>query len=489
MTTGSTGALEAIEALVDEGTFKPHVFDLNSRDPLGFPGYMDAVLDARNQTGLGESVTSGPATIGRYDVEIAAFDFRFLGGSMGEAAGEILARSIERAVEREVPFILRTATGGARMQEGMRSLIQMPKVVVARLALSDAHLPFIALLAHPTTGGVLASLGALADVTVAEAGATVGFAGPRVAERFMGKPLSEDSHKAESAITYGLVDEVVDPEEMQEHIATALLTLAPDQPREVEAPEEAIGMRESDAWATVTAARAPDRTLNHELLLEAADTMIVLRGDRAGTDDPALDVAIIRNSGRKAMVIALDRERAPGPGAYRKARRALDIAARLRLPVVTLIDTRGADPSEESESGGIAWEIARLFERMLTVPVPTLGIVTGEGGSGGALAFAATDVLLAYELSFFSVIGPEFAAEILWRDSTKAMDAARMLKLTAHDLVDLGIADGLLAEPLGGASVKRAIAYHLGRLLERSSDGEDLGAARRRKWRETYGDR
>lgn len=480
--------IDLTEGLIDEGSWQPIEDGLASRDPLGFPGYQAALSAAKEKAEADESVRAGAATIGRYKVELACFEFAFIGGSMGEVSGERLARAMERAAERGVPFVLRTATGGARMQEGMRSLIQMPKVVAARIALGYAKQPFIAIFGNPTTGGVLASLGALADVIVAEAGATVGFAGPRVAERFMGKPLSEDSHVAESALSFGLVDEVVDPEELKEYIATILLTLAPDQPRELEPPVEALGMRDADAWDTVQAARSGERELNHQLLLEAVDTMIVLRGDRAGAEDPSLDVALARIAGRRALILALDRERSPGPAAYRKARRAIRTAERLGIPIVTLIDTRGADPSEDSESGGIAWEIARLFEAMLTVPVPTLGIVTGEGGSGGALAFGATDLLYAYELSFFSVIGPELAAEILWRAPDRAEEAARMLKLTAHDLVDLGIADGLLPEPLDSQSLRSAIAYHLAR-LEESYGAGDPSPQRRDRWRNTYGDR
>jgi acetyl-CoA carboxylase alpha subunit len=241
-----------------------------------------------------------------------------------------------------------------------------------------------------------------------------------------------------------------------------------------------------DPWDVVSAARSKDRPLNHELLLETVDTMVVLRGDRAGTEDPALDAAIVRVAGRKAMVLALDRERAPGPGAYRKARRALDIAERLGIPVVTLIDTRGADPSEDSEAGGIAWEIAQLFKAMLELKVSSMAVVTGEGGSGGALAFGCTDLLLAYERSFFSVIGPELAAEILWRDSSRAEEAARTLRLTAQDLLNLGIADALIPEPLDSGSLRTTIAYHLDRLRGRSGD---LAAARQQRWRATYDDR
>jgi acyl-CoA carboxylase subunit beta len=476
---------EGILDLIDDGSFQPHNDPIGTSDRLGFPGYADQLSDLDDADGDG-AVLTGSATLARFDIELAVFDFTFFGGSMGEIAGERLARAMERAAKRGVPFVLHTKTGGARMQEGMRALIQMPKVVAARLTLAASGQPMVGVLGHPTTGGVLASLAALSDVTVAEAGATIGFAGPRVAESFMGKSLSENSHRAESALAFGLVDEVVESDELQEHLATLLMTLAPDQPRATDEVSAPGGTKPNDAWEVVTAARSTERVLNHELLLETVDTMVVLRGDRAGREDPALDTAIVRIAGRKACVLALDRERAPGPGAYRKAQRVLDIAGRLGIPVVTLIDTRGADPSEDSEAGGIAWEIAQLFRAMLEVQVPTLAILTGEGGSGGALAFGCTDVLLAYEQSFFSVIGPELAAEILWRDSGRAQEAARALRLTAHDLLDLEIADELLPEPLDSGSLRATIAYHLDRLQE---DPGDRAATRQRRWRNTYGDR
>ncbi len=184
------------------------------------------------------------------------------------------------------------------------------------------------------------------------------------------------------------------------------------------------------------------------------------------------------------ILLALDRTHLPGPGAFRKARRCLEVAARLRLPVVTLVDTPGADPSELSEASGIAWEIAATFDAMLSAPVPILSIVTGEGGSGGALAFAAGDRLLIYEHAIFSVIGPEAAAAILWRDADKAPHAARSLKPTAHRLLDLGIADAVLAEPPDGRSLAKIVAYHLDAMSNRH---DDIVAARRARWRNAGG--
>jgi acetyl-CoA carboxylase carboxyl transferase subunit beta len=420
-------------------------------------------------------VVAGSARIGGIDVEIAAFDFSFFGGSMGEVTGERLAAAMERAMSREVPFLLRTATGGARMQEGMRSLVQMPKVVSARIALGDAGQPFIAVLGHPTTGGVLASVAALADVTVAEAGATIGFAGPRVAERFTGTPLPDGSHSANSAYAAGLIDELVSSGDAHSYVAGVLKVLGPDGPAPVD-PPPSEDSADIDPWDLVQLVRSPGHPKGPDLVRAAADSFVELRGDRSGAEDPAVFAALARVAGRKVLAIALDRDHHPGPHGFRKARRCLDIATRLRIPVITLVDTRGADPSAPSEAGGIAWEIARLFEAMLRAPVPILSFVTGEGGSGGALAFATSDKLIAFDRSIFSVIGPEGAAEILWRDGARASEAAAALRLTATDLLNLGIAD----EVVPGTATPEAIRYAIAAQL---NDVTGDGAARRRRWR------
>jgi acetyl-CoA carboxylase carboxyl transferase subunit beta len=463
--------------LIDEGSFRVASDTLVTGDPISFPDYEASLEATRTSSGVDESVSAGAATIDGHDVEIAGVDFSFLGGSMGEVAGERVANAIDRAIERGVPFVLRAASGGARMQEGMRSLIQMPKLVAARLALADAHLPYLAVLGDPTTGGVLASVGALADVTIAETGATVGFAGPRVVKAMTGAAPSSSSHNAGAALGNGMVDAVVRIEEVHTFLGSVLEVLATDVAEGSTTPVDASS--ELDPWDAVEAARSSERPTGPELARAIGAPAVVLRGDRAGKDDNAVYALLTRIRGRRALVLALDRALSPGPAGFRKARRCLTLASRLDIPVVTLVDTRGADPAEESEAGGIAWEIAALFEAILSAPVPVVSVVTGEGGSGGALAFASGDALLVYDSAIFSVIGPEAAAAILWRDTERAPEAARALKLTATELKRLGIADAILAEPPSGKSLADAVAYH----LDRIGSATDLAARRRSRWR------
>lgn len=464
--------------LADKDTFTPEHDALGTHDPLGFEGYAPEHERAREESRTDESLVYGAAQIGGTDVEMAAFNFSFFGGSMGEVAGERLARAMERAVERNVTFVLRTETGGARMQEGMRSLIQMPKVVAARIEMGNAGIPFIAVLGHPTTGGVLASIAGLADVTVAEAGATIGFAGPRVAKAFTGEELPEGSHTATFAYANGMVDELLSAGDAPSYVSHVLKVLAPDQPEAVEEPRGPGDPEEIEAWPLVEKVRSGAHPKASSLGRSMAETMVELRGDRTGSDDPAILTAFARVAGRRVLVIAHDRDHSPRPEGYRKARRCLEIAGRLRLPVVTLIDMRGADPSSSSEAGGIAWEIAALFERMLRMPVPVYAVVTGEGGSGGALAFAVADRLAAFEVSYFSVIGPEGAAQILWRDVNRAPEAAEKLRLTPSELLSMGVIDEVLQGVASPDVIRRWLATNLDAVVP-----EDLARARRRRWR------
>jgi acyl-CoA carboxylase subunit beta len=481
-------AARTIEVLTDAHTFIAADDTARSRDPLRWPGYARALQIAAERSRNKESLVSGAAALAGSKFELAVFDFSFIAGSMGEVAGERLARALERAVEKRTPFVLVTSTGGARVQEGMVSLIQMPKVVAARVELANANVPLIAVLQNPTTGGVLASIAGLADIAAAVQGAILGFAGPRVVERFTGSPVANTSHTARSAFVCGLVDALIAPDERREWLHTVLSTFAADRPQPAPPPNSASpAQAEMDSWESVESARSPERPTGPQLARTVSDGIVEIRGDRAGGDDQALFAAVGRMAGRRVIVLAFDRRLAPGPRAFRKATRALRLAGRLALPVVTIIDTRGADPSSASEGGGIAWAIAEALEAIMSAPVPVVAVVTGEGGSGGALALAAGDVLLAYESSIFSVIDPEAAAEILWRDGGRAKEAAELLKPRASDLLGLGIADDLLAEPLNSETLGRAVAYHLELLSTDGRSGAERARSRRKRWRGSLG--
>ena len=471
-------ATEWIDLVLDRGWSECDA-GLAAADPLGFPGY--AARDAKN-----ESVVTADGSIAGTPVVAISFAFEVFGGSMGVASGEKIARAFERAVDRRAAVIALTASGGARMQEGMVALAQMPKTIVARRSLTSAGLPFLAYLRDPTTGGVYASFASLADVLWAEPGATVGFAGPRVAAQV--DPLPEGSHTAEFSLANGLIDGIVAPEELRAAAGLFLhATLGPDAPIATRATiDTAVG--DTNAWQQVQRARDPARPSGRAIVEALVDGFVELRGDRAGVDDVGVVAGVGRIGGRRCGIVALDRTRPTAPG-FRKAYRLLRFAGALGVPLVTFIDTPGADPSSESEAQGIARTIATAFRTVLEHPGPSVAVVTGEGGSGGALSLAACDRILICENAIFSVIPPEAAAAILKRDDVDRV--AQELKPTAKDLIELGLADALIPEPPRGAhedpeAALRMIGEAVGASLAGLSAAPpaDRLAVRRRRWRD-----
>jgi acyl-CoA carboxylase subunit beta len=441
-------------------------------DPLGFPGYAGKLRTARADGD--ESVDVGLAELAGLPVVVALGRFAFLGGSMGGVHGERIARAMAVARDRGLPFLAVTASGGARMQEGMVALTQMSRAAEGVRALREAGLPVLAHFRHPTTGGVHASYGALADVILADAGATIGFAGPRVVEAFTGERVgfagprggrspdvipAEESHTAGAALHGGLVDELVEPGRARGRLEAWLRLLHPAT-RDGALPDldhVAEPVVHHDAWDAVQRARQADRPSARDLLATVFDEHLELRGDRAGEDDPAAVGAVARLGDRTVVVIGIDRRgRAAGrrrrPGqptaaGYRKLRRVAELAQRWRRPLVALIDTPGADPSGVSDRAGLAVAIAETFVAVLAVQAPTVAVVTGEGGSGGALALGPVDRLLMQDDAVFEVIAPEGAASILLRDPARAEEVAGWLAPTSADLRRLGIVDRVVPGP------------------------------------------
>lgn len=451
MTSPPSTARAWIEHLLDPG-WTLLFEDIVSTDPLSFPWYRQQLERAREQTGGSDSVLVGEGTIhGEHDLDVVvvAFEFGFLGGSMGVATGERIARAFERAAEARKPLIALIATGGVRMQEGMAALAQMPATLIARARLADAHRPFLAYLRNPTTGGVLASFASSADLIWAEPGATIGFAGPRIVEAQTGESVT-DSHTAEHALAAGLLDQIVAPTDLKNMLIALRWLQRGSHARVPEPPPEPA--RALGGWEALGRARDPARRA-----LDRTGGMLPMR-----SADPAVHCGFTQIGGANVVAIVLDASqpvrpagkhedptvisaRPIPPRAYRDARHAMRVAARLDLPIVTFIDTAGADPRSPAEREGIAREIALTYRALLEAPVPTVACVTGEGSSGGALAFAACDRVLIQRDAVFCVIAPEAAASILGRDDVA--DLAEQLKIGAHDLRALGLADLVVDEP------------------------------------------
>lgn len=446
-------ARERIASLFD--SFASFDHQLTAEDPISFPGYPSEREAAATQTGESEAVVTGVATIGDRQVVAAVFEFGFMGGSMSRAVGDRIEKAMEEAEQRRISFLAVTSSGGARMQEGMAALSQMPRTVAASARLAKAGIPRIAILCHPTTGGVYASFASLSDFIAAEKGATIGFAGPRVVEAMTGAKLPEGSHTAEEALEFGLVDSVLTANQMKPWLASLLAILTETAtvdtpPRKVQTPSASP----RSAWDLYLSIRSDDRPGPGAFLEAISEEMFVLHGDRMGSDDPAISIGLAKSSGQTFCFATMGRG-SPTASGFRKARRAIELAGRLGLPLLTVIDTSGADPSHSSEYSGLAGEIARTFEAMIACPSRTVCLVSGEGGSGGALALAPADVLVMDEESVFSVIAPEGAAAILYRDATRAGEVAEALRPTPQDLESLGIIDTVVrsqdAEWLGPA--------------------------------------
>ncbi|HEX2577597.1 MAG TPA: carboxyl transferase domain-containing protein [Aquihabitans sp.] len=417
--------------------------DLRSGDPLGFPGYLDKLAGLDH-----ESVHTGLAD----GFVLIEGDFDVIGGSMGLVHGEKVVRAYDRAVEARLPVVLVTRSGGARMQEGMVALVQLARTAAAARRHAAAGLLSVAVHRSPTTGGVLASYGSLADLRVAEAGATVGFAGPRVVEQTTGEAVDDRSHTAETAFAAHLVDAVAGGDELLAWVEGALGT----RPTPLRAYRPPTPLRnrptgddatpESGAWAEVRAARAMGRPTGIHVAAATTSSWTELG---TGTDLALRTALATTTAGDRVVVVAFDRYAAggrPGPAGYRLAQRGIELAGRLGLPIVAFVDTPGADAAPAAENDGIAGEIARTFAAMAEAPVPTVSVCVGEGGSGGALALASTDRLLLQEHAVFSVIAPEGAAAILERDASRAAEVAERLRLTSSDLDELGIVDAVVPD-------------------------------------------
>ena len=464
---GPLSAVERVQLLLDEDSFEETHHGLVSVDPLGFSDlqpYRDRVLAARAKTGLTEAALTGRGRIHGHEVVLAVVDFGFLGGSMGSVVGEKIALAFEDAIDRHVPIVTVVATGGARMQEGMLSLVQMAKTAAAARRAHDAHIPYISILTHPTTGGIYASFATQGDIIFAEPGALIGFAGPRVIKG-VAKAGTEDqalrSHSAEFLLERGFVDDIVERTRQRNTLATVLRLISAGEQRV--APPSVPHLPDSRAtdaaWDAVQVARHPDRPTTLDYLRRISPQFIELRGDRAFTDDPAVVAGLGEIGGRGVIFVGLERghdddHRRGGqalPEGYRKALRMMRLAERFKCPLITFVDTPGAFLGIESEERGLAAALSECMAEMSALQVPVVSAIIGEGGSGGALALGVADRVLMQEHAIYSVIAPEGAAAILYRDVARAPEVAEALKITAADCRKLGVADVLVPEPAGGA--------------------------------------
>ena len=467
-----------IRMVADPHTFEPWFSDTPVRNPLDFQGYEEKLAQAREKTGLDEAVTVGRCKVFGESIMLGICDSRFLMASMGQAVGEKITSAIERATEEGLPVFLFCCSGGARMQEGIISLMQMAKTSAAIQRHGQAGLLYATVLTDPTTGGVTASFAMLGDVIMAEPGALIGFAGPRVIRQTIGQELPEGFQTAE--FLPGTDFHFVPSEILREQAAKG-------------SPK--------DAWDKVKAVRKMERPQACDYMEYIFDQFVEAHGDRAFRDDPAIIGGIGFLAGQPVTVIAEHKGRdikdcqrcnfgMPMPEGYRKALRLMKQAEKFNRPIISFVNTSGAFCGIEAEERGQGEAIARCLLEMSSLKVPVLSIVIGEGGSGGALATAVGNEVWMLENATYSILSPEGFASILWKDSSRAREASEIMHITAQDLKKLGVVEKIIPE-FGGADKSTAEAIG-GCLKEQIRDflerfqgmtGEQIAAHRYERFR------
>ena len=478
-------AEEVLSSLVDQNSFTAGEQVQAQDDPLGWAEpkpYAAELQDVRAKTGIPCGVMWGTGEIGRVKVVLAANDVRFFLGSMGIREAATLSRCMEAAMRERLPLIWIARGSGVRLQEGTYALTAIAQVLSVRNALAAEGSFLITIASDPLFGGM--TLCAMqADVVLAVAGARVGFAGARVIRMFEKMPFPEEFQTASYAFANGQVDEVVRPDKLRNRLADLLRTVSRGKHHGNPMPEAASaspgdGYR---AWEYVERARSKKKPATREIIASVFEGFFQLRGDRINGDDPAVLGGIARIGNRPVMIIGHDTARdtegmarhnfamAHAAG-HRKAIRLVRLANRIGLPIVTLIDTPGACPDVRGEAEGLGGVMGALLCEMLAAKVPTVSVILGEGGSGGAAVFAGVDSLIMTDASYYTVVSPEGAAAIVWKDPDKAIDAAEALKLTPHDLLKAGLVDAVVTcEPSVEATATRLRAAILRGLEESAS--------------------
>lgn len=493
-------AQKRIEFLTEADSFEEWDTGLSTENPLHMIGYPDKIKALQDKTKLDEAVITGKARIGENEVALMVMDGRFLMASMGEVVGEKIARGVERATKEKLPVIIFTCSGGARMQEGMTSLMQMAKTSAALKRHSDAGLLYITVLTDPTTGGVTASFAMLGDIILAEPKALIGFAGPRVIEQTIHKKLPKGFQRSEFLLKHGFIDKIVERKDMKtvleqiltmhrlttkhsgivkntgavSEINTDLNTVNLSSKREdVQAVSNKNAGKsrkqklslaqkkragEKTAWERVLTSREKNRPVGEDYIYGLFEEFIEFHGDRNFGDDAAICGGIAYFQGKPVTVIAQMKGKStaeniernfgmPEPEGYRKALRLMKQAEKFHRPIICFVDTPGAFCGMEAEERGQGEAIARNLYEMSALKTPILSVLIGEGGSGGALAMAVADEVWILENAVYSILSPEGYAAILWKDGSQAARAAKAMKLTSYDLYKAGFVEKIIPEP------------------------------------------
>lgn len=529
-----------LRMVLDHGTFESWYNDLPQRNPLDYPGYEEKLEAQREKTHLHEAVTIGKGRIYGKDAVVGVCDARFLMSSMGYVVGEKITRAFEQAIEEKLPVILFCCSGGARMQEGIVSLMQMAKTSAAIKRHSEAGLLYIPILTDPTTGGVTASFAMLGDIILAEPGALIGFAGPRVIAQTIGQKLPEGFQRAEFLVEKGIIDGIVERSDLKLRLAmlidmhgnrkgyasfhkitgelgTLLNEDTDSSDAEVSSAEktdsalsgldlnvddiDVIDGYKKTAWEKVQISRMAERPTSLDYIEAIFEHFTELHGDRSFRDDGAVVGGIAYLSGQPVTVIGQQKGKNTkdnitrnfgmvSPEGYRKALRLMKQAEKFHRPIINFVDTPGAACGIEAEERGQGEAIARNLMEMSALKTPVLSIMIGEGGSGGALGLAVANEVWMMENATYSVLSPEGFASILWKDGKRAKEASEIMKITAEDLKELGIIELIIPErePAMLENIAEIAAYmkkNISRFLEDQNQLqiEEIAEQRYRRFR------
>ena len=504
-----------IRMVADVKSFIPWFEDMPVCNPLHYEGYEEKLAETREKTGAEEAVTVGQCKIFGEDAALGICESRFMMGSMGHVVGEKVTSMIERATRLRLPVFLFCCSGGARMQEGIISLMQMAKTSAAIKKHGDAGLLYCTILTDPTTGGVTASFAMLGDVIMAEPGALIGFAGPRVIKQTMGQELPDGFQTAEFLQQHGFIDGIVLRENLKKTLYFLIKTHQGRegsyanfqknldehfQPSEIMKERSWLALPRT-AWEKVKAVRRVERPAATDYMKYIFDYFVEAHGDRYYGDDGAIVGGVAFVDGQPVTIIADIKGKdvkecgernfgMPMPEGYRKALRLMKQAEKFNRPVISFINTPGAFCGIEAEERGQGEAIARNLLEMSALKVPVLCILIGEGGSGGALATAVGNEVWMMENATYSILSPEGFASILWKDSNKAKEASEVMNITAEDLKRLGVIEKIIPE-FGGADQKsvEAIGGYLKEqiklFLERYNgiSGEEIAEQRYQRFR------
>ena len=443
---------ELIDIVLDDGAIQ------SWDEPIDISGHPESyrreLEAAALRSGFDESVLTGRGLMHGRPVAIIANEFRFLGGSIGVASADRITVAVRRATAEGLPILATTSSGGTRMQEGTPAFVRMIEISRAIMDHKAAGLPYLVHLRHPTTGGVFASCGSLGHITVAEPGALIGLLGPKVYELLNDRAFPPGVQVAENLARKGIIDAVVSTDDLPVLVDRALsLLIDPATPGILpRRPEELTSS--ASTWESILITRSPARPGVREVIRYGGAETIRLQGTDEGERDSAMLIALTRLDGQPCVVVGQDRrtqtpESPMGPAALREARRGMKLANELGLPLVSFIDTPGADISPAAEEKSVAGEIARCISTMATMKVPTVSVLLGEGCGGGALALLPAHRVIAAEHSWLSPLPPEGASAIVYGDVEHAEQMATSQKVSARELLEAGTIHRIVPEGIG----------------------------------------